>query len=77
MLPHVVDAVGRGRVPIFVDGGIRRGTDVLKVEASANIPFSVLRVAGMLYEASGKCMLIMSRQRTGPAKATPSRPEDP
>ena len=30
MLPHVVDAVGH-QVPIFVDGGVRRGTDVLKV----------------------------------------------
>ena len=37
MLPHVVDAVGRGRVPIFVDGGIRRGTDVLKVGANADM----------------------------------------
>ncbi len=37
MLPHVVDAVGRGRVPIFVDGGIRRGTDVLKVGEDANM----------------------------------------
>ncbi|PNH05554.1 Hydroxyacid oxidase, partial [Tetrabaena socialis] len=29
MLPAVVAAV-RGRVPVLVDGGIRRGTDVLK-----------------------------------------------
>ena len=28
-LPQVADKVG-GRVPVFVDGGIRRGTDVLK-----------------------------------------------
>jgi 4-hydroxymandelate oxidase len=32
-LPRVVDAV-KGRVPILVDGGIRRGTDVLKAIAS-------------------------------------------
>lgn len=31
-LPEVVDAVG-GRVEIFMDGGIRRGTDVLKAIA--------------------------------------------
>jgi 4-hydroxymandelate oxidase len=29
VLPEVVDAVG-GRVPVLLDGGIRRGTDVLK-----------------------------------------------
>ncbi len=32
MLPAVVAAVG-GRVPVFLDGGIRRGTDVLKAVA--------------------------------------------
>jgi 4-hydroxymandelate oxidase len=31
-LPEIVDAVG-GRVPILLDGGIRRGTDVLKALA--------------------------------------------
>jgi 4-hydroxymandelate oxidase len=31
-LPHVVAAV-EGRVPVLVDGGIRRGTDVLKALA--------------------------------------------
>jgi len=31
-LPEVVDAVG-GRTPVFMDGGIRRGTDVLKALA--------------------------------------------
>ena len=32
ILPEVVDAV-RGRVPVFVDGGFRRGTDVYKALA--------------------------------------------
>jgi isopentenyl diphosphate isomerase/L-lactate dehydrogenase-like FMN-dependent dehydrogenase len=32
VLPEVVDAVG-GRVPVLVDGGIRRGTDVVKALA--------------------------------------------
>ncbi len=31
-LPEVVEAVG-GRVPVFVDGGIRRGTDIFKALA--------------------------------------------
>jgi isopentenyl diphosphate isomerase/L-lactate dehydrogenase-like FMN-dependent dehydrogenase len=31
-LPEVVDAVG-GRIPVFVDGGIRRGTDIFKALA--------------------------------------------
>ncbi|HSL69914.1 MAG TPA: alpha-hydroxy acid oxidase [Longimicrobiales bacterium] len=31
-LPEVVDAIG-GRVPVLLDGGIRRGTDVLKALA--------------------------------------------
>jgi len=31
-LPEVVDAV-RGRAPVFVDGGVRRGTDIFKALA--------------------------------------------
>jgi 4-hydroxymandelate oxidase len=31
-LPEVVDAVG-GRVPVLMDGGVRRGTDVVKALA--------------------------------------------
>ena len=33
VLPEIVDAVG-GKVEVYVDGGIRRGTDVLKAIAS-------------------------------------------
>lgn len=32
VLPHVVDAVA-GRVPVLVDGGVRRGTDILRALA--------------------------------------------
>jgi 4-hydroxymandelate oxidase len=32
ILPEVVDAVG-GQIPVFIDGGFRRGTDVLKALA--------------------------------------------
>jgi 4-hydroxymandelate oxidase len=32
VLPEIVDAVG-GKIPVLVDGGIRRGTDVLKALA--------------------------------------------
>jgi isopentenyl diphosphate isomerase/L-lactate dehydrogenase-like FMN-dependent dehydrogenase len=31
-LPEVVDAVG-GKIPVFVDGGFRRGTDIYKALA--------------------------------------------
>lgn len=32
VLPEVIDAVG-GQIPVFVDGGFRRGTDILKALA--------------------------------------------
>lgn len=30
MLPHVISAIGK-TVPILMDGGVRRGTDIFKV----------------------------------------------
>jgi len=39
-LPKVVDAV-QGQVPVFMDGGIRSGLDVLKVPALGATAFSV------------------------------------
>jgi isopentenyl diphosphate isomerase/L-lactate dehydrogenase-like FMN-dependent dehydrogenase len=33
-LPECVDAVG-GKIPVFIDGGIRRGTDALEALRSA------------------------------------------
>ncbi len=44
MLPHVVRAIGH-RLPLIVDGGIRRGTDVLKVRLSGNQRASERRAA--------------------------------
>src|SRR5262249_30751390 len=32
VLPEIVDAVG-GRIPVLIDGGFRRGTDILKALA--------------------------------------------
>ena len=37
-LPEVVAAVG-GRIPVFVDGGVRRGTDVFRPWRSAPAPW--------------------------------------
>jgi isopentenyl diphosphate isomerase/L-lactate dehydrogenase-like FMN-dependent dehydrogenase len=37
VLPAIVDAVA-GAVEVYVDGGIRRGTDVLKALAYGRVP---------------------------------------
>ncbi len=45
VLPGVVAAV-RGRVPVLMDGGIRRGTDIIKVGILPVQPSSPNRVPG-------------------------------
>lgn len=52
MLPRVADAVG-GRVPLLVDGGIRRGTDVLKALALGADAVLVGRPCVMALAAAG------------------------
>ncbi len=37
VLPEVVDAVGRN-IPVLIDGGIRRGTDIFKALALGRPP---------------------------------------
>jgi 4-hydroxymandelate oxidase len=53
VLPEVVDAVG-GRVPVLVDGGIRRGTDVFKCLALGAAAVLVGRPAAWGLAAGGQ-----------------------
>jgi 4-hydroxymandelate oxidase len=53
VLPEVVDAVG-GRVPVLLDGGIRRGTDVLKSLALGAAAVLVGRPAAWGLAAAGQ-----------------------
>jgi 4-hydroxymandelate oxidase len=46
-LPEVVDAVG-GRIPVLVDGGFRRGTDLYKALALGARAVGVERVLDIL-----------------------------
>ncbi len=64
VLPEVVEAVG-GRVPVLVDGGVRRGTDVLKALALGATAVLIGRpyVWGLAAEgeAGVRCVLEMLR----------------
>ena len=53
VLPEVVEAVG-GRVPVLVDGGIRRGTDVLKCLALGAAAVLVGRPTAWALAAAGQ-----------------------
>ena len=53
VLPEVVDAVG-GRIPVLVDGGIRRGTDVFKALALGASAVMVGRPICWGLEAAGE-----------------------
>jgi 4-hydroxymandelate oxidase len=65
VLPEIVDALG-GKVEVYVDGGIRRGTDVLKaIACGARAVFvgrPVLWGLASGAEAGVRCVLEMLRQ---------------
>jgi 4-hydroxymandelate oxidase len=52
-LPEVVEAVG-GRLPVLMDGGVRRGTDVLKAMALGAAAVMVGRPAAWALAAEGE-----------------------
>jgi isopentenyl diphosphate isomerase/L-lactate dehydrogenase-like FMN-dependent dehydrogenase len=52
-LPEVVDAVG-GQVPVIVDGGVMRGTDVLKAVALGATAVGIGRLEGLALAAGGE-----------------------
>ena len=59
MLPSIVSAV-RGRCEVYLDGGIRRGTDVLKALALGARAVFIGRpiLYGLAYDVSGRSVLL-------------------
>ncbi|HZU78177.1 MAG TPA: alpha-hydroxy acid oxidase, partial [Dehalococcoidia bacterium] len=56
-LPEIAEAVG-GKVPIVMDGGIQRGTDVLKAIALGADVVAIGRLEGWGLAAAGKDGLV-------------------
>jgi hypothetical protein len=54
-LPGIVAAVGK-RVPVLMDGGVRRGTDIIKVSAlSPHVYSTCVRVVARLQNIYSPC----------------------
>lgn len=55
VLPEIIDAV-EGKVEVFLDGGIRKGTDVLKALALGAKAVFVGRpiIWGLVYQVKGE-----------------------
>ena len=66
VLPEVVQAVG-GRVEVFMDGGVREGTDVLKALAMGAKAVFVGRPVlwGLVYNVSEHVVIMISIIRHG------------
>ena len=54
-LPEVVEAAG-GKIPVMIDGGFRRGTDVFKALASERRECaSVVPISGLFQRSDNRC----------------------
>jgi len=66
VLPEVAKVVN-GSVPIFIDGGIRRGTDVLKALGALSDAFVYVRLCILEFaSASHHCFFVWHAQHLGP-----------